>query len=422
VPEAETLDREQIQRRTLWVLSVSVALTTAAAAAAFAAAAVLGEDLTGSEVLGSLAAAGLTIGTAAGAVPLARAMDARGRGPGFRVGLLVAGGGGALVMLSAIVELYPLLLAGALLIGVGNAVALAARFAAADLAAPGQRGRAIGYVVWAATLGAVLGPAAGLGGGGFVAELVGLPRLAGVYAFVAISLVFAAQVVNRFLHPDPLLLARKRSGLGADPKGASIREGLSGILAAPLAQIGAGALVVAHVVMIAIMTVTPLHLHDGEGGLTIIGLVISIHILGMYALSPVVGWLSDRVGALPVIVAGGIILITAAEIAAASAPQDHAKIFGGLFLLGLGWNFELVASSSIITTAVMPERRVAAQGLTDLVMNAFGAAAGIGAGFVIGLQGFDVLGHIGAAIAFTIVLAGLVGLVMGRSLRTAPST
>jgi MFS family permease len=141
----------------------------------------------------------------------------------------------------------------------------------------------------------------------------------------------------------------------------------------------------------------------------------------MYALSPGVGWLTDRAGALPVIVAGGVILIIAAEVAAASSPHDHAQIFGGLFLLGLGWNFELVASSSILTTAVTPERRVAAQGATDLLMNSFGAAAGIGAGFVIGLQGFDVLGHAGAAVACMVVAAGVVGLVIGRGLRAAPS-
>ncbi len=418
----ETIDHEQTQRRTLWVLSVSVALATAGAAAAFAAAAVLGEDLTGNEVLGSLAAAGLTIGTAAGAVPLARMMDARGRRPGFRLGLLVAGGGGLLVMLSAIAEFYPLLLLGTLLIGAGNAVALAARFAAADLAAPESRGRAIGYVVWAATLGAVLGPAAGLAGGGFIAESIGLPRIAGVYAFVAISLFFASQVIDRFLRPDPLLVAREALGQGAPRQAASMKEGLLGIMAAPLAQIAAGALVIAHVVMIGIMTVTPLHLHDSDSGLTIIGLVISVHILGMYAFSPVVGWLTDRVGPLPMIVVGGLILILAAEIAAGSAPHDHAQIFGGLFLLGIGWNFELVASSSVLTGVVVPERRVAAQGLTDLVMNSFGAAAGIGAGFVIGLRSFGMLGHVGAAVACTVVVAGVVGLLLARGPRTAPST
>ena len=416
---ATTLDRAEVQRRTLWVLAVGVALSTAGAAAAFAAAAVLGEELTGSEVLGSLAAAGLTIGTAIGAVPLARVMDARGRRVGFRIGLRIAAAGGVLVMISALVELYPPLLAGTLLVGVGNAVALAARFAAADLAPPQLRGRAIGFVVWAATFGAVLGPAAGLAGGGFLAEALGLPRQAGVYAFVAIALLLAAEAAERFLRPDPLLLARELDGRGAGDVRATIGDGLRAIAAAPAARIGVCALVAAHVVMIGIMTVTPLHLHDGGGGLTLIGFVISVHILGMYALSPLAGRLTDRLGAVPMVLAGGVVLIVAAEMAAASDPHDHGRIFGALFLLGLGWNFELVASSAILSTAIAPAQRVAAQGVTDLTMNACGAAAGIGAGFVIGLKSFAALGHIGAAVAVILVVAAAAAAVLARGPRQA---
>jgi MFS family permease len=422
MPETADADRERIQSRTLWVLGASVALATAGSAAAFAAAAVLGEEITGSDALGGLAAAGLTIGTAAGAIPLARAMSARGRRPGFHVGLLVAGGGAALVMMGALVELYLLVLPGMLLVGVGNAVALAARFAAADLAAPGRRARAIGIVVWAATIGAVLGPTAGLSGAGPVAELIGLPRLAGVYVFVGVALVLAAQVVNRFLRPDPLLLARHGDDAPTVAATPSVAAGWRGITGAPLARLGAGALITAHVVMIAIMTVTPLHLRDGGGGLTLIGLVISVHILGMYAFSPVVGWLADRIGALPVITTGGLFLVLAGELSATSAPDERTQIFVALFLLGIGWNFQLVAGSSLITAHVSSGLRVAAQGFADLAMNAGGAAAGVGAGVVLGLLGFGVLGHVGAVLGALVAVAGILGLLRARGPDPAPST
>ena len=420
--QLDETERLHLQRRTLWVLAVSVALATAAAAAAFAAAAVLGEELTGSEVLGSLAAASLTIGTAAGAIPLARLMDSRGRRPGFQLGLWVAGGGAALVFLAAVLEFYPALLLGAVAIGVGNAVAFAARFAATDLATPDEHGRAIGFVVWAATAGAIFGPAAGLSGAGFVAEALSLPRIAGVYVFVGVCLVLAAQVVTRFLHPDPLLAAREASTEPSNSTRPSIIEGWRALAAAPLAQIGAGALVMAHVVMIAIMTVTPLHLHDGNSGLTLIGFVISVHILGMYGLSPVVGWMTDRMGALRTIAIGGCILVGAAELAAASSPHEHAQIFAALFLLGLGWNCALVAGSSLVATWVDPDRRVAAQGFTDLTMNALGASAGVIAGLVLGLQSFGALSHLGAIASLVVIGAAILGSrARGARPRVAPS-
>lgn len=417
-------DRGAVQRRTLWVLGIAVALATAASAAAFSASAVLAEDITGSEGLAGIAAAGLTVGAALGAVPLARVMSRWGRRPGLGLGLWVAAGGGLIVAGAAAADLYPAVVIGTVTIGVGNAVALAARFAAADLAAPRARGRAIGVVIWAATVGAVLGPILATSIADPAATSLGAPEYVGTYLFSAAVLAAGAVVIGRSLRPDPLLLSRGMNGSPVIDGEGPAASGWSALRASAGATLATGGLVAAHVVMVGIMTVTPLHLSHGQNGLRIIGFVISVHILGMYAFSPVMGWLTDRLGAPVVIITGGVLLLTAAELAAATGPDERPQIFLALFLLGLGWSAELVAASSVIAVQVPLSGRVAAQGIADLLMNGFGAAAGIAAGFLLGSQGFDVLGHAGAVLAALVIVAGAASLRRppSRDLRPATAT
>lgn len=390
------------------VLAAAVALATAASAAAFSASAVLAKEITGSDGLAGIAAAGLTVGAAVGAVPLARMMNRSGRRPGMRLALWFSALGGLMVAAAAVAELYPVVVLGTITIGISNAVALAARFAAADLAEPSARGRAIGIVIWTATVGAVLGPIVALAGAEPLAVSAGLPEFVGIYLFTAAILVAAALVVEFGLRPDPLLLARERGGITEPPARGSVADGWRSISGARRVLIGTVTMVTAHVVMVSIMTVTPLHIGDGTKGLEIIGYVISVHIIGMYGFSPVMGWLTDRVGPSPVIIAGGVILLAAAELAASSDPGDRPLIFIALFLLGLGWSAELVAGSSLITGELPLGHRVGAQGVADLAMNTFGATAGIGAGFVLGWQSFALLGHVGAVLAAAVILAGFV--------------
>lgn len=410
--DAET--RAAIQRRTMAVLAVSVALATAGAAAAFSASAVLAKDLTGSDALGGLAAACLTLGTAATAIPLARIMSRSGRRPGLRAGLAVAAAGALAAMLAVVVESYVVLVGGMLAIGAGAAAALAARFAAADLADPAKRARAIGLVVWASTFGAVLGPTIGLGGAGLIANAIGGSRIAGVYLFAAACFGLAALVIERQLRPDPLIVAgagRTAADLAVE---SSLRRGVAAIRSSPGARLGVMAMILGHVVMVGVMTVTPLHMADGGQSLTVIGLVISFHILGMYAFSPVVGWLVDRVGPhLPIAIGGGF-LVVGAEMAARTDSHERAPIFLALFLIGIGWCFELVAGSSLLTGSVAAAQRVTAQGVADLAMNALGAAAGIGAGITIALRDFGALGHGAAFAALAVLLAGAVALIGNR--------
>ena len=201
---------------------------------AYSAAAILGEELSGSETLGGLAAAGMTTGAAVAAIPLARLMAARGRRPGIAVGYLLGMGGATACVLAAISGWYLLLVPGMAGIGIGQAANMAARFAAADMAP--EAGRAIGTLVWASTIGAVLGPMLGFGPAKSAARYVGLPELSGPYLLSVILFAVAAFVVLRYLRPDPLVMS---GGVGKFAERPRLRS-----FVRPLATTSAGRLAV----------------------------------------------------------------------------------------------------------------------------------------------------------------------------------
>ena len=395
-----------LQRRTLRVLLASVVPAGMGMAGGFAAVAVLAEDITGSDTLAGFAAACLSIGGAITTVPLATYMSQHGRRPGLRIGWTIAAGGAALAFLAAVVSFYPLLVIGVIGIGVGNATNLTARYAAADLAPDGGRARAIGFLVWAGTVGSVLGPTVALGPAGWVAEQFGLPELAGPYMLSFVVFVFAAFAVDRLLHPDPLVVAGgiQESGDGR-PKRPPLSQSFGRIWTVPAARLAVFAMMLGQAVMVGVMTMTPLHMKDGDHELRIIGLVISLHIVGMYAFSPVVGWLVDRIGTHIMIAAGGIILFVGAEMASHTDPEDSAGVFTGLFLIGLGWSFGLIAGSTLLTSSFGVNERVSVQGASDLVMVGAGATAGLVSGLAVEWSSFHSLSHWSGVAALAMVLA-----------------
>ncbi len=380
-----------MQRRTLGVLMIAILPAGAAMSAGYSSAAVLGEDITGSAWQGGMAAVAMTTGAALAAVPLARLMAARGRRPGITVGYLIAGAGAALAAVSALVEWYPLLVLGILGIGTGNATNLAARYAAADLTDSDGRAKAIGGLVWASTFGTVLGPTLGLGPAQWAADVSGLPPLFGPYLLCLVLFGGAALIIWRYLVPDPLVLA---GGVGLSVESrpnflASIRL----LAASSSGRIAVLGMVAGHVVMVGVMTMTPLHMKDGDHDLQIIGFVISLHIIGMYAFSPVAGWLSDRLGSRQVLAIGGLLLCVGAEFSSRTEPHHSIGIYTGLFLIGLGWSCGIIAGSAMLTDSFPAETRVQMQGLADLVMTASGALAGVVSGVVVTWVGFRALGH-----------------------------
>jgi len=360
----------------------------AAMSSAYSSAAILGEELSGSEALGGVAASCMTMGAAFSAIPLARFMAARGRRPGIAGGYAMAMGGAVLSLLAALSGWYPLLPVGILCVGLGYSANMAARFAAADLA--DEPGTAIGTLIWASTFGSVLGPILGFGPAREFATTLGLDELAGPYLLSIVMFGLAATVVGTMLRPDPLTLA---GGIGRSEERVPIRAFLRPVLRSRDGLLAVGSMMTGHIVMVGVMTMMPLHLRSGGNDLPVVGYVISLHIIGMYALSPIVGRLTDRIGTRPMIVMGGVLLAVGAEVAAHNEAHESLGAFVGMFLIGVGWSCGLVASSALIVRTFTGDDRVGIQGLADLCMTGAGASAGMVAGLTMAATGFHYLSH-----------------------------
>lgn len=416
-----TPDTEAIQRRTLIVLMLSVGPAGMGMAGGFSATSLAAEDITGSDGLATLAATMISIGGAIAAVPLARYMAANGRRPGLRIGWTVAGIGSLVAFVSVLADIYPLLVAGAFAIGVGNGTNLAARYAAADLAPPDRRARTIGLLVWASSIGSVLGPTVALGPTGWFAEQLDLPRLSGPYLMGALVFAVAGLVVQVKLRPDPLTLATslsasapvapaliERHDMDAKPR---LVDSFTAIARHQMALIAVGAMAVGQAVMVAIMTVTPLHMDDGHHETQIIGLVISLHIVGMFFFAPIVGWFVDRLPTEAMVAAAGVILFVGGEMASHTDPADSLGVFVGLFLIGLGWSFAMIAGSSLLTGSFPAHERANVQGAADFTMVASGAVAGLASGVIVEQSSFGSLSHWAGVSALSLVVAALYPLV-----------
>ena len=404
-----------VQRRTVRSLSLAQVLTGIGIAIGVAAGSLLVSEVTGSEDLAGLAQTSGVVGAAFAAVPLAALSARLGRRHGLVAGLWIAAFGSAIVVAGAVLESVFIILPGMLLVGVATAVGLQVRYAASDLASPEHGARDLSLVVWATTIGAVLGPnlmqpAADL------AEPTGLPPLAGPYIVTGAALALAAVVVWLMLRPDPLLLARERGGEQGGEKGGAktaapthgkLSASLLIIRASPGALFGVAALAVGHCVMVMVMVMTPVHMEHVDVTLTVIGLVISVHILGMYALSPVVGMLSDRLGPKVVIFIGSGVL-GLATVAAGTAAGDAVLQLGvGLFLLGLGWSCTLIAGSALLTRSVQPADRPAVQGAGDTLMNVAAALGGVVAGVVVSFGSYGWLNALAAVLVAVLVGLGV---------------
>lgn len=405
---------EAAQRRTVAVLVAAQAVGAVGITIGIATASLLARDVSGSEEQAGLAQTFQVLGAAVAAYLLARLMSVRGRRVGLAVGYLVAAAGSLLAVAAGTVASMPLLLVGAALLGAGAAANSGARYAATDLATEAHRARALSTVVWATTIGAVVGPNLS-GPSGALADALGIPELTGPFAVGTVGLLLAALVLAGWLRPDPLLLAREAAVLtpeepasGAEAAvvhSASWRRTLAAVRARPVLGWAVVGLAGGHAAMVGVMIMTPLHMEHGGADLRVIGLVVSVHVLGMFAFSPLVGALTDRLGRSFVLGAGGVILLVSLVLCAASPEGSSARIFAGLFLLGLGWSGTTVAASTIIADHAPLEARTDVQGSADLVMGLTAAVAGGLAGLVTGALGYPVLALCTVALALLVVLA-----------------
>ena len=407
---------EAAQRRTVATLVVAQAVGAVGITIGIATASLLARDLSGSEEQAGLAQTFQVLGAAVAAYLLARLMSARGRRVGLATGYLVAAAGSLLAVVAGVVGSMLVLLLGAAMLGAGTAANSGARYAATDLATEEHRARALSTVVWATTIGAVAGPNLSGPAGGF-ADLVGIPELTGPFALGAIGMVITSIVVAVRLRPDPLLLAREIAGrttaeaeaaaAEAPLHTASWRRTVAAVRARPVLGWAVVGLAGGHAAMVGVMVMTPLHMEHGGADLRIIGIVISVHVLGMFAFSPLVGSLTDRLGRGFVLGAGGVTLLVSLVLCAAAPEGSSARIFAGLFLLGLGWSCTTVASSTLIADHAPLEARTDVQGSADLVMGLTAAAAGGLAGLVTGAFGYPTLAVCTIALALLVVVAAV---------------
>ncbi|MFD4278322.1 MFS transporter [Streptomyces cyaneofuscatus] len=414
VPPVTAAGLPALQRRTSAVLVVSQILGGLGVAIGIALAPMLATEVTGSEALSGLAPTASVAGTALLSLPLAALMTSRGRRPGLVLAYLIGALGGALVVLGTMARSFPLLLLGMAAFGAGSSANLQARFAAADLVGPERRGRAISTVVWATTIGSVVGPnIAAPAGRLFRGSPV--PETAGPYLWSAVAFLAAGVTVAVLLRPDPLLTARALAPRSPQGEGKrSLRAGVAAVRESPMAKLALGTVTVSHTAMVSIMVMTPVHLGGHGAGLQLIGLVISGHIAGMYAFSPVMGWLADRFGRLSVIGLAVGLLSCAALLAGTAGPR-HGQTALGLFVLGLGWSAGMIAGSALLTDSVPQDARAAVQGLSDLTMNAAAGIGGATAGVIVAQWGYGPLNAIGAAL-----LLPVAALALRRSMK--PST
>jgi MFS family permease len=386
---------ERLRRRTVWSLVAGVALGSTGHIAAVTVATIVAQEISGSTAWSGAPGATVVLGAALGAVVLAWVMVRAGRRAGLTLGYGI-GVLGALVATAGVIwASLPVLLVGTVLIGFGNSSNQLSRYVAADLYPASRRASALGTVVWGATVGAVVGPNLAAPASSF-AEMIGLPALTGPYLVPVLFVGLATILTFVALRPDPYALADHSATPVSGER--STATSLRSVLRRPNVPVAIVALVTVQVVMVLIMTMTPLHMTAHDHDLAAVGLVISGHTFGMFGLSPISGRLTDRYGSVAVILAGLAVSALASVMAAVAPPDGGVILFVALFLLGYGWNLGYVAGSALLTRDLSLAERTRLQGLTDGLIWSSAAAASLGSGLVVAAASYAALGLLGAAL------------------------
>ena len=376
-----------LQRKTVKVLTSGQILGGFGLGSTLSIGSLLAADLSGSEAWAGSAATFSTLGAATWAIPLARLAFAKGRRVSLATGAALAISGAMLVITAAAIHFFPLLLVALFLLGGGSAVGLQARFAATDIPTEGSKARDLSIVVWATTIGAVIGPNM-FGPGEIVGHALGLPTLTGPFLFTIMAQLGATTVFWFGLRQDPLLVAKSQQVeiKGIKPK-VSFASAIATLKAYPLAAFAVMSIALSHMVMVSVMAMTPIHMKSMGYDLVVVGFTISLHIAGMYAFSPIFGWFADKFGRMRTILLGQLIYVAALAFAGFGA-DDRFLVTLGLFLLGLGWSASTVGGSALLTETLPPLEKTNVQGLSDSSMNLAGAFGGGVAGSILAVFAF----------------------------------
>jgi MFS family permease len=410
-----TSSRGSVRAKLMTTLFVAQVCGSTGHSISLAVGSIMAASITGTNTWSGVPIAVGALGTALASWPLARLMDRAGRRPGLALGYGLAVAGAVLGLLGVAVRSFPLMLAGMALFGIASTSNLLARYAAADVCRPEQRGRAMGIIVGGSALGSIIGPnlmapALSLG------ARLDIPDTASPFLVSVAGYGVAAVLTFLFLRPDPLALARRDAAEANAGRPAGLARSLGAILADVRVQVALATLSISQFVMISTTSTSPLYLHDQGHTVGTIGVAVSLHLAGMYVASPLSGWLADRFGRLPVIAAGALMLIFAMALAGLASGQAGATIIIGLFLNGVGWNLAFVSGSALLTDALSPVERASVQGLADLLMGLMGAIGSAAGGMILGIWGFAILNAIG-----TLLVLGPLGVALLRRPAPAPA-
>ncbi|MHA7966017.1 MFS transporter [Paenibacillus sp. CAU 1782] len=397
--------QRQLYKKTLWIVVASQIFGGAGLAAGLTVGALLAQDMLGNDSLAGLPSALFTLGSAAAALIVGRLSQRLGRRAGLAAGFLAGGVGAVGVVFAALWDQVALLFLSLLIYGAGTATNLQARYAGTDLALPNQRAKAVSVAMVFTTIGAVAGPNL-VEPTGRMASLIGAPALSGPFMLAAAAYLLAGLVLLLFLRPDPFIVAK------AIAEEESVREGLSGQASTSRPEtslnksgliVGTTVMVLTQIVMVAIMTMTPVHMKHHGHGLGDVGLVIGIHVAAMYLPSLLTGMLVDKLGRTFMSYASGVTLLLAG-LTAAFAPGDSMLfLILALALLGLGWNFGLISGTAAIIDATTPKVRAKTQGTVDVLIALAGASGGAISGMVMAEAGYSVLSLAGGLMSLLLI-------------------
>ncbi|HDR7471997.1 MFS transporter [Bacillus toyonensis] len=395
-------EQQKLYKRTLIIVSISQMFGGAGLAAGITVGALLAQQMLGTDAYAGLPAAMFTMGSAVAAFFVGKLSQKYGRRIGLATGFIVGGLGAIGVVLAALTNSIILLLVSLLIYGAGTATNLQARYAGTDLADKRQRATAISITMVMTTFGAVAGPNL-VGVMGDFAYSIGIPNLAGPFILSAAAFILAGLVLFIMLRPDPLIIAniietyKREHTYKGQPVTEEVKENKRGI------TVGAIVMILTQIVMVAIMTMTPVHMGHHGHGLSAVGLVIGFHVGAMYLPSLVTGMLIDKIGRTTMSIAGGIILLAAGVIAAMEPSDSLLLLIVALSLLGLGWNLGLISGTAQIVDATIPSTRAKTQGKIDVFVALAGASGGAMSGMIVANSSYAALSLAGGVLALLLI-------------------
>ncbi|MFK2826104.1 MFS transporter [Bacillus sp. B190/17] len=394
--------QKTLYKRTLFVVSISQIFGGAGLAAGVTVGALLAQQMLGTAAFAGLPSALFTLGSAGAALFVGRLSQAYGRRIGLTAGFMIGGLGAIGIIIAAIINSILLLFTSLLVYGAGTATNLQARYAGTDLANSKQRATAISMTMVFTTFGAVAGPNLVNVMGNFALS-IGVPSLAGPFILAAAAYFLAGIVLYIMLRPDPLVIARMIEVTRQEPSDKGHLAATEHIENKRGIIVGATIMVLTQMVMIAIMTMTPIHMRHHGHGLDAVGLVIGFHIGAMYLPSLVTGILVDKLGRTAMAIASGTTLLLAGLTAALASGDSMIFLVIALSLLGIGWNFGLISGTALIVDSTKMSTRAKTQGTVDVLIALSGAAGGALSGMIVAGSSYLTLSFAGGILSLLLI-------------------